>query len=98
LFAGAVALSFAIAWHPRLSFYSYNVPIAVPFAAFVLERATAGRQDGIGPQLLDVAVLALALLRVVAPPLPYVSGHTLFATHAGTQRARLASPRDRPSR
>jgi hypothetical protein len=79
LFAAAVALAFRAAWHPRADFYIYNIPIAVPFAAFFLDRWAQPARRGL---LVDAAVLTLALLRVVAPPLPFASGHVLFAAYA----------------
>jgi hypothetical protein len=78
-FAAAVALGFRAAWHPPASFYAYNVPIAAPFAAFFLDRWSHRARSGLA---VDAAVLVLALLRVLAPPLPFASGHTLFAGYA----------------
>jgi hypothetical protein len=78
-FAAAVAMAFRAAWHPPPGFYVYNVPIAVPFAGFFLDRWSHRGRRGLA---VDAAVLALALLRVAAPPLPYASGHTLFAAYA----------------
>jgi hypothetical protein len=78
-FAAAVALVFRVLWHPKPAFYAYNIPIAVPFAAFFLDRAGQRSRSGM---MVDGAVLVLALLRVAAPPLPFASGHTLFAGYA----------------
>jgi hypothetical protein len=77
--AGGVALAFRAAWHPAPSFYEYNIPIAVPLAAFILERLQQTRSRGL---VVDGAVLVLALLRVFAPPLPFASGHALFSAYA----------------
>jgi hypothetical protein len=78
-FAGAAGLAFWAAWHPKASFYSYNIPVAVPFAAFFLDRFGHRHRSGL---VVDAAVLVLALLRVAAPPLPFASGHALFAGYA----------------
>ncbi len=78
--AAAVAAGFRFAWAPPWAFYAYNVPIAVPFAAFFLDRAAA--REGRRARALDALVLALALARVVVPPLPFVSGHALFCAYA----------------
>jgi hypothetical protein len=78
-FAASVALAFRAAWHPGPSFYLYNVPIAVPFAAFFLDRWGHRSRPGL---TVDAVVLVLALLRVAAPPLPFASGHVLFTAYA----------------
>ncbi len=91
-FAAAVAIAFRVAWNPPAGFYAYNVPIAVPFAAFFLDRwssllrggahevaSARGQRQALA---IDAAILILALLRVAAPPLPFASGHTLFAAYA----------------
>lgn len=80
-FTAAVALGFHLAWRPPPDFYVYNLPIAAPFAAFFADRAlTPSRRL---PLLaVDAAALGLALLRVVAPPLPFASGHALFTAYA----------------
>jgi hypothetical protein len=65
-----------------VEFLIYNVPIAVPFAAFFLERY---RDRAIRPRAgfaIDALVLVLALARVFIPPFPYASGHTLFTAYA----------------
>jgi hypothetical protein len=82
LFAALVALAFRFAWDPPAMFYLYNVPIALPFAAFWLERGTTYRSQRRFALCLDIVVVALALARVFVPPFPFVSGHALFATYA----------------
>ncbi len=42
LFALGVAAFFRLMWDPPVSAYGYNVPIAVPMAAFLLERSNRG--------------------------------------------------------
>jgi hypothetical protein len=84
-FAAAAGFGFWQAWHPRADFYAYNLPIAVPFAAFFfdrrffLDRRSYPARRGL---VVDAIVLSLALLRVAAPPLPFASGHALFAAYA----------------
>ena len=74
-------------WNPPFDFYFYNVPIAVPFVAFFLDRLVPSREPRWTPLAIDAAVLALALARVFIPPFPFVSGHTLFTAYAtGTAR------------
>jgi hypothetical protein len=87
LAAAAVAVGFGRAWHPSFDFYFYNVPIAVPFAAFFFDRLLPSREPRFAPLAIDAAVLALSLARVFIPPFPFVSGHTLFTAYAaGTAR------------
>jgi hypothetical protein len=83
-----ITLGFWWAWHPRAFFYVYNVPIAAPFVAFLLERLGRPASRPRSALALDVAVVCLALLRVVAPPLPYASGHTLFTAYAAATARR----------
>lgn len=64
------------------TFALYNLPIAIPFALFLLERWTFHRTSRSARRIaLDLAVLALALTRAFYPG-PFVSGHLLFLTHA----------------
>jgi ABC-type Co2+ transport system permease subunit len=59
----------------------YNVPVAVVFCAFVLDRLAKAEERQCWQWLLDVAVIALALLRAKVP-VPFLSGHALFLTYA----------------
>jgi hypothetical protein len=78
---------FRRAWNPPSDFYFYNVPIAVPFVAFFLDRLVPSREPRCAALAIDAVVLALALARVFIPPFPFVSGHTLFTAYAsGTAR------------
>ncbi len=87
LFTAAVAAWSWCAWHPALAFYAYNLPLAPPFAAFVLECLTVRPRRSLP---VDGTVVALALARVVVPPFPFVSGHVLFAGYAAlTARTRV---------
>jgi hypothetical protein len=87
LATAALTIWFRWAWNPRFDFYFYNVPIAVPFVAFFLDRLAPSREPRWAPLAVDAAVLALALARVFIPPFPFVSGHTLFTAYAaGTAR------------
>jgi hypothetical protein len=60
-------------------FLYYNVPIAAPFSAFVLERLL--RRRGLPLAVFDVGVVSLALTRAVFP-VPGYSGHVLFLLYA----------------
>ncbi|CAG0978458.1 hypothetical protein ARNL5_02269 [Anaerolineae bacterium] len=67
-------------------FFYYTLPIAIPFAAFLIERLADRR--GVSAALVDASVVALALSRVLYP-VPFVSGHVLFAAYAfATARSR----------
>lgn len=73
---------FWVLWRPQTRFFVYNVPIAVPFAAFVLDRSDPRHPAARAGLALDALVVALALCRVFVPPFPFVSGHALFTTYA----------------
>jgi hypothetical protein len=65
---------------------SYNLPIVVPFALLLLDRFRKRSALGVARCLVDAVVIALAASRVFLP-VPFVSGHALFLTHAlGTTR------------
>jgi hypothetical protein len=59
----------------------YYVPVALPFVAFLLERAE--RYCTLSPRcwVIDAPVLALSLARAFVP-IPLVSGHALFLAYA----------------
>jgi hypothetical protein len=80
--AAGVAAAARALWAPPASFYVYNIPIAVCFALFVIERLLTAERRAIPSLLVDLIVVSLALLRVLAPPLPFVSGHALFLGYA----------------
>jgi hypothetical protein len=82
LFAGVLAMSLRIAWNPAAKNYLEYVPIGAVFAAFLWDRLLPRWPGGARRTAWDAAVVALALMRVFIPPLPFVSGHTLFATYA----------------
>jgi uncharacterized membrane protein len=63
-----------------LQFY-YVVPIIIPFAAFLLDRAERFWQLNLIQFAFDAVVVGTAIGRVVAN-VPFVSGHTLFLTYA----------------
>jgi hypothetical protein len=85
LFTAAIASWFWRAWHPGPRFYAFNLPLAPPFAAFVLERLVGHRSRAL---MVDVAVVTLALARVFVPPFPFMSGHVLFTSYAMLTAAR----------
>src|SRR5687768_10142401 len=75
LFAAAVATALRIAWNPDLRSYLEYVPISGLFAAFVWERIVVyERGIRLSSVACDVLVIVLALMRVVVPPLPFMSG------------------------
>jgi len=82
LFAGLVTLALRLAWNPSGRSYLEYVPIGAVLAAFLCDRLLPRRAGGARGAAWDAGVLALALMRVFIPPLPFVSGHTLFATYA----------------
>ena len=76
-----VGLFFWKAWGASAESLIYNVPIAAPFVVFFLDRLFPDRAPR-STLVIDALVVGLALLRVVIPPLPFASGHTLFASYA----------------
>jgi hypothetical protein len=82
LSAGLIAAMLRIAWNPSIDSYVQYVPVAAVFAAFVWDRAVSGWPSTWRPLLCDTLAVALALMRVLVPPLPFVSGHALFTGYA----------------
>ena len=82
VFAGAVAWALYVAWNPPLGTYLDYVPIGAVFAAFFWDRAFPTPPHSRRLVLCDIVVVTLALMRVFVPPLPFVSGHALFAGYA----------------
>lgn len=88
----ALGVLAALAWFsargggPSVYDLYYNVPIAAPFAAFLVERALAARR--LASLLVDASVVSISLARVVFP-VPGYSGHALFLFFAfATARGR----------
>lgn len=82
VFGTALAYAFAtlrLSGEEQFYFLYYNVPIAAPFSAFVLERSL--RRNGLILPAFDVGVVSLALARAVFP-VPGYSGHVLFLLYA----------------
>ena len=77
--AGAFGLFATLRWQVQPHLLAYDLPIALPFAAFFLDRA-CNRWPRLS--LVDGMVLALAIARVVIPPFPFASGHVLFTSYA----------------
>jgi hypothetical protein len=65
----------------RAYFLTYDVPIALPFVLFLLDRLTIVNRITLIGKSLEFAVLTVALIRSVIP-LPLVSGHALFLSYA----------------
>jgi hypothetical protein len=88
-FAAAIALGFFfhLSWRSSAVSLAYNVPIAVPFVMFFFDRLSpqVSRPRAL---MLDAAVIVLGLLRVFAPPLPFMSGHALFVGYAALSARR----------
>jgi hypothetical protein len=82
VFAGLVAAVLRIVWNPGARSYLEYVPIGAVFAGFLCDRLLSGWPTNARGAMWDGVVLTLALMRVFVPPLPFVSGHTLFATYA----------------
>jgi hypothetical protein len=82
LFSVLVALCLRIAWNPGPSAYLEYVPIGGVFAAFIWDRVFPSRSENARLVACDVIVVALALMRVFVPPLPFISGHTLLSAYA----------------
>ncbi|MCC6876902.1 MAG: hypothetical protein IT378_21535 [Sandaracinaceae bacterium] len=60
-------------------FLYYTLPIAVPFAAFLIERLAD--RGAISAALVDASVIVLSISRAFYP-VPFVSGHVLFTAYA----------------
>src|SRR5207302_9989032 len=76
-------------WNPSTDSYVQYVPIGAVFAAFLWDRLLPSWSGNARPALCDAVVVALALMRVFIPPLPFVSGHALFAMYAALTARRL---------
>jgi hypothetical protein len=77
--AGAFWLFSILRWHVQPHLLAYDLPIALPFAAFFLDRV---HRRWPRLSLVDGLVLVLAIARVVIPPFPFASGHVLFTSYA----------------
>jgi hypothetical protein len=82
VFAGCVAVALRIAWHPPIGTYVEYVPIGAVFAGLVWDRLFPTRIQGFRAVLCDAVVVVLAAMRMILPPLPFASGHTLLAAYA----------------
>ena len=65
----------------RLYLLGYFMPVGIPFVACIFDRVEGWRSLHPVQRAVDLFVLALSLVRV-AIPVPLVSGHALFLTHA----------------
>lgn len=65
----------------RFYLFYYYVPIAVPFVAFLFDRAERGVRRGRSGGLVDIIVVSLALARTQVK-VPLTSGHALFLAYA----------------
>ena len=79
----AVATFFGLRLSGEQRFYHfyYDVPIAAPFSAFVLERSLRFRRSGYVVNTFDAGVVCVALARAFLP-VPGYSGHVLFLLYA----------------
>jgi hypothetical protein len=68
-------------WNPRFANYVEYVPIGGLFGAFLWDRSFPSCSAGRRHAICDLATTTLALMRVFVPPLPFVSGHVLFASY-----------------
>jgi hypothetical protein len=82
LFASVVVLVLRIAWHPSIDSYLEYTPIGAVFAAFLWDRLLPDTPGSAWLLFVDAAAVALALMRVIVPPLPFVSGHGLLVMYA----------------
>lgn len=87
LFAASVTAHFR--GETRHFLLYYFAPMALPFTAFLLERAAFWPESNAKNRSLDGVVLLMALLRA-GLPIPGYSGHALFLSYALTSsRQRL---------
>jgi hypothetical protein len=82
LFASLVALVLRIAWRPSIDSYLEYTPIGAVFAAFLWDRLLPNAPGSARTLSCDATAVVLALMRVIVPPLPFVSGHALLAMYA----------------
>jgi len=77
------ALFILVRFHGETRFFYlyYMVPIAVPFVAFLLDRLEFFNQTTLAQHILDIFILALAILRNFVE-IPLISGHAIFLTFA----------------
>ena len=88
VFSALVAVWLWLTWDPAFRTYLEYVPIAGVFAAFIWDRVFPSCSSNAWHTICDGTVLVLALMRVVVPPLPFISGHTLFATYVALTATR----------
>lgn len=82
LFAAVVAIALRLAWDPPVRTYIEYVPIGAVFAGLVWDRLFPSWSGDARAAFCDAAVIGLAMMRVVVPPLPFASGHMLLAAYA----------------
>jgi hypothetical protein len=70
------------AWNPPLRTYFEYVPIAMVLVGLIWDRQWPRWSGNVRAAGWDVLVVSLAAMRVVVPPLPFVSGPTLLAAYA----------------
>lgn len=75
----ATFAAFRLTGDQRFYFLYYNVPIAAPFSAFVLEQVRTRR--GVVLPAFDAGIVLMALARAFFPVRGY-SGHVLFLLYA----------------
>jgi len=74
----AFVVSLAFDGQRETAILAYSVPIAIPFVAYLFDRAQRWREVR---WFIDVAVVLLALSRAFVP-VPFISGHALFLTYS----------------
>src|SRR5262245_26179774 len=82
LCAAAIATALRIAWYPPARTYLEYIPIGTVLVGLVWDRLWPRWSTGMRATGCDALVVGLAALRAIAPPLPFVSGHTLLAAYA----------------
>ena len=87
IFGGVVAWTLYAAWNPPIGTYLDYVPISAVFAAFSGDRCVPTPRYG-RLLLCDSIAVIFALMRVFVPPLPFVSGHALFAGYSALTAGR----------
>jgi hypothetical protein len=80
-FAAAVAAAIHAAWAPPQRTYLDHVPISAVFAGLVWDRFADRTRPAPIELGVDALAVALAGLRAIAPPLPFLSGHALLTVY-----------------
>lgn len=81
LAAASISVALRLTWNPTYENYLQYAPIGGLLAAFELDRLLNDQERTTRNVICDLSTVVLALMRVFVPPLPFVSGHSLFVSY-----------------